>query len=211
MTYAWRWTEKLLDIVHGEAPDLGGLFEYYAWDERAYPEDAYRMTFVTNHDINAWVAPAPEQWGPGLEAAIVLSVVGEGMPLVYSGQEAGNDRKLAFFERDTIEWRPHPMAGLYRKLFALLHDNTALWHGAAGGTMIRVWNSAPDRVLSFVRRTSGDQVFAVINFSGEERTLSFEERLHHGPYTEYFTGRKVRFDADSEIAVPAWGYRVYVR
>lgn len=49
----------------------------------------------------------------------MLSVVGEGMPLIYSGQEAGNDRRLEFFERDPIVWREHPLGELYRKLFAL--------------------------------------------------------------------------------------------
>ena len=48
------------------------------------------MTFVTNHDKNAWEGTEFELFGQGLEAAIVLSVVGEGMPLVYNGQEAGN-------------------------------------------------------------------------------------------------------------------------
>ena len=78
-----------------------------------------RMTFVSNHDKNAWDGTEFEQFGPGLEAAIVLSVVGEGMPLIYNGQEAGNTKRLAFFERDPIAWKQHPNGDLYRRLFAL--------------------------------------------------------------------------------------------
>jgi hypothetical protein len=55
-----------------------------------------------------------EQFGDGLETAIVLSVVGEGMPLIYNGQEAGNPKRLQFFERDPIEWKTHPNGEIYK-------------------------------------------------------------------------------------------------
>ena len=52
--------------------------------------------------------------GLRFENAVVLSVISEGMPLVYNGQEAGNAKRLEFFEKDTIEWRNHPVGELYR-------------------------------------------------------------------------------------------------
>ena len=90
------------------------------------------MLFVSNHDHNAWEGTEFEKFGDALDAAIVLSVVGEGMPLIYNGQEAGNDRRLAFFEKDPIEWREHPQGELYRRLFALKKANTALWNARLG-------------------------------------------------------------------------------
>src|SRR6185295_13644968 len=108
-----------------------------------------------------------EQFGEGLETAIVLSVVGEGMPLVYNGQEAGNPRRLEFFEKDPIEWREHRLGDLYKRLFALKKDNTALWNGKWGATMIHGPNSSPATVLSFVRQDEQNKVFAVLNFSSE--------------------------------------------
>jgi hypothetical protein len=53
-----------------------------------------RTTFVSNHDKNAWEGTEFEQFGDALEAAIVLSVVGEGMPLIYNGQEAESTKRL---------------------------------------------------------------------------------------------------------------------
>ena len=78
------------------------------------------MTFVSNHDKNAWEGTMWEQFGDGLEAAIVLSVVGDGMPLIYNGQEAGEPKRLAFFEKDPIVWKSHPIGDLYKKLFNLM-------------------------------------------------------------------------------------------
>jgi len=74
-----------------------------------------RMTFVTNHDKNAWEGTEFELFGKGLEAAMVLSVVGEGMPMIYNGQEAGNTRRLQFFEKDPIVWKDHANGHLYGK------------------------------------------------------------------------------------------------
>ena len=72
--------------------------------------------------------------------AIVLSVVGEGMPLVYNGQEAGSDKRLEFFDKDVINWRADPQGELYRQLFALKKQHPALWNGASGGRMVRIPN-----------------------------------------------------------------------
>lgn len=105
-------------LAHGKS-DLDSLKAYYAWNDRAYQRDAYRMTFVSNHDKNAWEGTEYEQFGDALNAAIVLSVVGEGIPLIYNGEEAGSDKRLAFFAKDEIAWRDDPQGELYRRLFAL--------------------------------------------------------------------------------------------
>jgi len=209
-TYAWSWYEAVHRIVNGHAK-LSTLFVYYSWRESAYPKSAYRLTQVTNHDLNAWDRTAFEAFGDALEAAIVLSVVGDGIPMIYNGQEAGNTKRLKFFERDPIEWREHPIGELYRKLFALKKQNTTLWNGEWGATMLRVWNTKPDDVLSFVRANDNDKVFVVINFTAKRQTLSFSDAPFEGDYTEYFTGKKASFDDDTSITVEPWGYRVYVR
>lgn len=210
MTYAWSWNESVHKICTGKA-DVSALFVYYSWNEGAFPANSMRMTFVSNHDKNAWEGTQFEMFGEGLEAAIVLSVVGEGMPLIYNGQEAGNPRRLAFFEKDPIAWREHPLGELYRKLFALMKGNTALWHARWGATMVAAPNSAPNRVLSFVRENATDKVFAVINFSGEKHRLTFSEKIQNGSYSDYFSGKKALFEDGSELDIEPWGYRVFVK
>lgn len=209
-TYAWSWNNSVHAIAMGKA-DVGALFGYYSGNESAWPDDAYRMVYVSNHDQNAWDGTESERFGEALEAAIVLSVVGEGIPLIYNGQEAGEEKRLAFFDKDPINWREHRIGDLYRKLFALKHSTRALWNGAAGARMIPVVNSAPSKVLSFVRFGDEDGVFAVINFSPEAQTVTFPQSLHHGRYTEYFSGAEAHFDADSKLVLEPWSYRIYVR
>lgn len=209
MTYAWSWNEAVHRICTGRA-DVNSLFVYYSWNESAFPEDSMRMTFVSNHDHNAWDGTMWERFGDGLEAAIALSVVGEGMPLLYNGQEAGNTKRLAFFERDPIDWQDHPIGELYCRLFALQRDNTALWHARWGARMIRVPNSQPDRVFSFVRRNDRDKVFAVFNFSAEAASVEFEEGLFLGTYTDYLAGSQHSLAAGTSLELAPWAYRIFV-
>lgn len=209
-TYAWSWYENVHKICQGQA-DVGALFNYYAWNEGFYPENIMRMTFVSNHDKNSWEGTEFENFGAGLEAAIVLSVVSEGIPLIYNGQEAGYNKRLLFFEKDPIQWRDHPMAGFYRKLFALKKANTALWNAKWGAKMVQVVNSDGTRVFSFVRENARDKVFALMNFSGETRKVRFTDGPYAGRYTEFFSGEKVEFTEGAELTLPPWGYKVYLK
>lgn len=210
MTYAFSWYETMEDIVAGKK-GLGKLIRYYARDFSRFPEGGMRMVFVSNHDKNSWEGTQFEVFGPALEAAIALTVIGEGMPLIYNGQEAGNERRLAFFEKDPIEWREHPIGDLYKMLLGLQKANTALWNGAWGAPMIRVPNSAADSVISFVRQNDTDKVFAAFNFSAEPQRVTFAESLFHGEYTNFPSGEQVTLDATTDLTIAPWGYEVFVR
>lgn len=211
MTYAWSWYQAMQEIASGKKKDLGGLFGYYSWNESSYPPDTMRMTFVSNHDKNAWDGTEFEQFGKGLEAAMVLTGVSEGMPLIYNGQEAGNTKRLKFFEKDPIVWKEHPNGELYKKLFALKKKNTALWNAHWGATMILVPNSVPAKVFSFVRRNETDKVFVVLNFSDQPQTVTFKETLFLGKYTEYFSGSPVELDGSTKLQLKPWGYQIFVK
>lgn len=210
MTYAWSWAETMHAIAHGKA-DLNKLFVYYSWNEKAFPANSMRMTHVSNHDQNTWEGTQFERFGDALEAAIVLSVVGDGLPLIYNGQEAGNPKRLKFFEKDPIQWREHPIGDLYRKLFALKKANTALWNAKWGATMIHVPNDSPTEVLSFVRQNERDKVFAVLNFSAKRQSVTVQETLYHGKYKDYFSGKAVNLAGSSTMELEPWSYRVFVK
>ncbi|NND60759.1 MAG: alpha-amylase [Gammaproteobacteria bacterium] len=211
MSYGWSWYSRMHDIAMGRA-DVNAIRGYYFYDmANTWPDDAYRMVFVSNHDKNTWDGTQFQMFGKALEASIVLSVVGDGMPLVYSGQEAGNPKRLEFFEKDEIEWRPHPIGELYRSLLQLLEQNQALWHGNAGGQMVEVGTSSPESILSFVRAQDGDKVFAVFNFSKHPRDVLFDDGPHYGAYRDWFSGETQQFDSSTTLRMSPWSYRIFVR
>ncbi len=209
-TYAWTWYEAMHRIAMGNA-DTSALNTYHFRDENSWPYDAMRMLFVSNHDKNSWDGTQFEAFGDALENAIVLSVVSKGIPLIYNGQEAGNTKRLDFFDRDPIQWREHPVGELYQKLFSLKKANTALWNGRWGADMIQVVNSAPSSVFSFVRANDNNKVFAVFNFSDKARKVSFEDRLFTGTYRDFASGEEISLKEDSELELAPWSYRLFTR
>jgi glycosidase len=166
---------------------------------------------VSNHDKNAWDGTEFEQFGEGLNAALVLSFVGDGMPLIYNGQEAGSAKRLAFFERDPIQWREHELADFYQKLIVLKKTKSALANGQWGAVMRHVPNSSPSNVFSFVRQDQAGGVFVVLNLSDQKVKLSFLGTLQFGIYTDYFTKKNTNIDTEFQMELAPWDYRVWIK
>jgi len=187
------------------------LAGHYSEQDNLFPRGSMRMAFTSNHDKNSWEGTEFEMFGEGVKAAIVLTFVGDGIPLIYNGQEAGNTKRLAFFERDPIDWKDHEHAELFRQLVALKSENSALHNGPWGARMVRVSNSAPQRVLSFVRANEQNKIVALFNFSAEPQQVKLSETLAHGDYIEFFTETATKLSADARIALRPWGYAIYTR
>lgn len=207
MTYAWSLWFSLEDLYQ-QKRGLGGLLEYLAHDVSTFPDNAYRMTFTENHDKNSWEGNQYANYGDGLHAAMVLCSTVNGMPLVYSGQEAGLDRSLKFFEKDEIKWQDHENAEIYKKLFQLKKKNRALWNGKWGGEMIRIKNDHPDQVISFYRETEGDKVISIINFSEEDLDVTLDTKPFTGSYTDIFSGNEMSIEHKTALNLGPWDYKV---
>jgi hypothetical protein len=139
----------------------------------------------------------------------VLTATFDGMPLVYSGQEAGLDKRLAFFDKDLIPWRDHPKADLYAALFHLRRENQALWLGDDGGELQRVPTSSNRNVFAFIREKNDDQVLVAANLSPQGRDVILEGSTASGRYRDVLTGDVVMIGEDAVIALGAWDYVVY--
>ncbi len=209
-TYAWSWYDAMHQIAQGKA-DVNRLYTYYSWNEAYYPRGGMRMNFVSNHDKNSWEGTEFEAFGDALDAAMVLSFVADGIPMIYNGQEAGNPKRLAFFEKDPIVWRPHPNGDRYADLIRLKKHTSALWNGRWGAMMVHVPNDRLAQVLSFVRQDDHGKVFAVFNLSAQPQSVRFAQTLFHGDYIEHFSRESATLDASTTMELKPWEYRVYVR
>jgi len=167
------------------------------------------MVYTENHDQNSWDGVAATIYGPAYEAAIALSFVGSGLPLIYNGQEADNDRQLKFFERDPIAWKEGRYEALFARLIALKTANPALHNGRFGAGMVEVPTSQTADVYAFTRGDKGARVFAVFNLSPRSQTITFSHARHHGRYADAMTGAPANFTGGESLDLPAWGYRIY--
>lgn len=164
MTYDWVLFHKLVDIAQGRA-DARDLAKLYTDPPRRYPAGSYRMTFTSNHDENSWNGTDRELYGEGADVMAVLAATLPGMPLVYSGQESGFDRRLKFFDKDQIDWGSYRREGLYKELLALKKRHpAALTNSHEPGNMELIETGNP-KVFAFRRIAKGDTVTVVANLS----------------------------------------------
>ncbi|MFM8586527.1 MAG: alpha-amylase family glycosyl hydrolase [Gammaproteobacteria bacterium] len=207
-TYGWGLHSALHDVARKGA-SVDSLAGHYSEQDNLFPRGSMRMVFTSNHDKNSWEGTEFEMFGEGVRAAIVLTFVGDGIPLIYNGQEAGLNKRLAFFERDPIEWKAHPHEALFKQLIELKTRHRALHNGPWGARMVRITNDSPQRVLSFVRTNDSEKVLAVFNFSAEPRTVRLKEKLAHGEYVEYFSREERVIDEETSIELSPWGFAVF--
>ncbi len=207
-TYNWTLWNILHQIAinNKNVKTLGEA--YIAEHVSIFPKEGIRMNFIDNHDKNSWEGNQYSNFGPALKAATVFTAMMDGMPLVYSGQEAGLDRSLLFFEKDPIEWKKHENEALYTTLFALKHKNQALWNGKYGGEMVRIMNDKMDQIISFVREKNADKVITFINLSMEKVQVNFDTSYDSGNYTNLFTGKPQRISEKMTITMEPWEYLV---
>lgn len=171
MTYAWDLADQVFKkIGRGEAGPTGNaalLRDWLARQPDGYPAHAYRMRFTSNHDFNSWHGTDAELYGDAYPALAVLSFTLPGMPLIYNGQESRLTRRLAFFEKDPIDWKTYELSDFYRGLAALKHRHPALAAGQYGAP-VRLLDS-PAEVVAFERRLGEDAVRVAVNLSATEQ------------------------------------------
>lgn len=207
-TYNWTLWNILHQIARQETNVKTLAEAYLAEHVSIFPKEGIRMNFIDNHDKNSWEGDQYSNFGDALKAATVFSVLMDGIPLVYSGQEAGLDRSLEFFEKDPIEWKSHDLETLYTTLFSLKHQNQALWNGAFGGEMVRIMNDRMDQVMSFVREKNGDKVLVFINFSKNPVIAQFDTSFDISVYTNLFEGKLQSITGTLILDMQPWEYVV---
>lgn len=206
MTYDWKLFRTFNAVAQGKASPQA-ILRHVRRDRASFPSDAYRMQFTSNHDENSWHGSEYERLGDGVEVFAVLAATLPDMLLIYSGQEAGLDRRLAFFEKDPIQWRPHRMAGVYQKLLALKRQHPSLWNGKTGGRVVPL-KTKDEHVVAFARVAGPRRVVTVANLSPLSRDVRCRHHLLRGAFTDPFSGQASSLDGTLEVTLGPWDYLV---
>lgn len=208
MTYGWNFHHIMNKIAKGES-DATAIREYLA--NNKYPANAYRMNFTSNHDENSWNGTEMERMGDARFAMAVLASTIEGMPLVYNGQETSLDRRLKFFDKDSIDWKKMDMVSFYTKLLTLHQTNPVLWvrDGSNQARIIQTKN-AKDQLV-FIREYDKHQVITILNLSNKKTEVSFDSSSILGEYTDLFTGKMKSLKSTNKVSLDPWGYQVFYK
>ncbi|MEP6992300.1 MAG: alpha-amylase family glycosyl hydrolase [bacterium] len=210
MSYGWELYHLLNDVTEGKKP-TSELDAYVNRQWRAYRSRDFRMTFTSNHDENSWNGTEFERMGSNHQAAFVLAATMRGsMPLLYTGQEVSLNKRLRFFEKDTVDWNGPSLAPFYTSIFALRHAEPALWNGAWGGNQVSLNNNGGNRVYAFSRTLGANNVVVAVNFGDTASAVSYSGLVHTGRYTDWFSKAPVPLGNAGRLDIPAHGWRVLV-
>lgn len=212
MTYAWGYHGfgggVLVNIANG-TNNANTLMNYINQENTNFDSTHYRMYFTSNHDENSWYGTDFEEFGNATEACIALTTSFRSMPLIYSGEEAGLDHRLLFFDKDQIIWRTYPLANVYTKILNLKKENKALWNGTDGGQLERISSTDNTNVFAFIREKDECRVFEVFNLSDQTQTFTLQGTSYVGNYQNVFTGDSISFPENTNMTLPAWNYKIY--
>ena len=195
--YAWELHHLLNSLAQGQKT-VADLKDYVARDAEKFPKEAFRLSFTSNHDENSWNGTEFEREGIYANACAVLCfTLPNTQPLIYTGQEIGLNRRLAFFEKDPItDWTPNEYTTFWKGLVDLKHQNAALAAGERGGELS--WWEVPEGIVAFSRTKGENQLIVIANFGKEAYTHTFN--IPETVYTNHFTGEKVQGPTDLSLA-----------
>lgn len=213
-TYTWKWLHKM-EAYHRKETDIAGLDEVLKFYDSMFPPTALRAFFTTNHDENSHSGSEYERLGPLAEIFAVLCCTWNAIPLIYSGQELPNKKRLKFFDKDHIEWTGEfALHEFFKKLLNLRKNNPALKAGDEQVTTYRLHTDANQFVFAFLRRNrqTGNEVLVVLNLSGMSRPLvHITDGDITGSYTNVFSNAVKDFTEEKHFALQGWEYQVWAK
>lgn len=205
-TYGWSFFHLLNDIAKGDK-NAEDLMQWHAEDKKRF-ERGFQMSFITNHDENSWNGTVNERMGEAGDAMAVLAFTLTGMPLIYSGQETGLDKRLEFFEKDSIDWSDTSKSKLYHKLLDLKHRNQALWNGKHGGEFQRLTTDRDQDIFAYIREKNGDKVIVILNLTDDRQKVKLTGADYAGEYNNVFGNMTVMLTEDKILQLNAWDYLI---
>lgn len=209
LNYGWAFHHLMNEVAQGKKNAMH-LDSLLAVEDSIYPQNTYSLQFTSNHDENSWQGTEYERMGDAVKTMATLSFTVPGMPLIYTGQEAGLNKRLQFFEKDSIDWSNLEMQEFYKKLIQLKKDQSALWNGEAGGELISITTDVPEKVLAFSREKDQSQVLAVFNMTDQPVEVSLEPEKK-GNYKEYFSEETTKIKKGTKISLDKWGYKIFIK
>jgi len=207
INYGWSFHHLMNEIAQGNA-GVAEIKNYFAQADSTYPMGSYAMHFTSNHDENSWNGAEYERLGNAVKTMAALTFTIPGMPLIYSGQEAGLNKRLAFFEKDEIEWENLKMQQFYQKLIEMKKSNQALWNGCAGGSIEFIPMEEENSLLVFMRERNDNKVLAIFNLSDKMVTSTFSDDKVEGEYINPMNGKRVQIDLNDDIEVDPWEFMI---
>lgn len=159
VTYEETLPKILAQVLSGELP-AKAIRDMIENDRRSFPVGSLRLRYLENHDQLRAVRALGRR---GYEVAATLLFTLDGIPLIYNGQEIGEEERPSLFDPFKIRWQAGDpvVSAMYRELCRMRRETPALRRGSL--TFLDV--SRDDAALAFYREHGSSRVLVVLNFA----------------------------------------------
>ncbi|MBK8610391.1 MAG: 1,4-alpha-glucan branching protein [Chitinophagaceae bacterium] len=210
-TFTWEWMHITENFYKGNV-GISALYEVLAGYRTGFPEQAHRMYFTSNHDENTWNGTGNEKYGDMLKALVVFSCTWNGMPMIYSGEELPNAKRLPFFEKDPISWaNTCELHDFYKTLLFLKKTNSALRSADPAVSTFHVLTEGSKNMMAFLRKNEQHEVLVFLNLGNKPVGFLIKDRLIGGDYHNVFEKTTDQLSEDSFLKMKPWHFLVYER
>ena len=206
--YNWE-LKDLINAIAAEYKDRTNFDATAANQENNYPNRSFPMNFITNHDENSWNGTEFERLGAAVPAMAALTFTYPGIPLIYSGQEVGNTKRIAFFEKDLIPGLTvaNATTAFYTKLVSLKSKNAALWNNSKAKLVPTPGNN--NSVIAYSRVAGTSRVITVINASSKSQTVKLTIGELANNYYLFSSGKSQKLAGIITLTLKPWQYEIY--
>ncbi len=203
-SYCFKWHEIIYEIVTKER-SAKELEECHKEVSESAPKNSLIMRDIENHDtVTDWPPRYEVSAGSdGMELALALNYVIDGIPMVYNGNEIADKTEHNMFanrfhkgnfeatDRDAISTPERARrCEIIKKLNALKLQNDTLRFGKTRW----IENDNPQKVICFEREYEGRKILFIANFACEEKQTVINSDFD-------FEGAKILLQSQSEIKV----------
>ena len=174
--------DALRDIGAGDrsADAVADAVDRAAW--LGFDDPTAQMRYVENHDEERYLAEYGE---PAQRAAAAVTFTLPGAPMIYAGQERGNETyrgPIRWHDGDNDQTDFHRDLAALRDAEPLLRDGAVAFDGAASA--VAVVDGDADRVTAYERVDDGDGLLVVVNFDAAPATVTVPDGFESVLYPE---------------------------
>lgn len=200
-----------LQSIYQRNEQVVDLINYLKLANQRYPDGAFPLNFMTNHDMNSWEGTIESRFGESKSLMTMLTFTLPGMPLIYSGQESSSEHMLQFFEKDQINWNQYDDQPFFESLIDLKVNHEALYNDNFTNSTDFLYVNDPD-ILAFVRfdEASDDYVFVVANLSSYTITQTVEMNSYMDYWTD-FSGNQVKLEEYQTFILEGYQYLIFTK
>jgi glycosidase len=202
-SYGWNFMGVSADFAKGKK-SISDFKKEMQKNYEAFPSHMHKMLFLTNHDENSWNGTVDEKYGKNWQLfGVMVYTFPQNLPLIYTGEEVGLNRRMKFFEKDHItkaEWSNKSRVDWYKKMTTLKHDVPAFHNmGRYDDWLdipVNVDGTAPTEYYAYTRKNGNSEAYIFLNFGASQLSFSNAELNFNALNTKY----KVESNAKHQIS-----------